>query len=374
MADAVDVLIVGASARAAAFSALRAGLRPWCLDLFGDVDLRAVCPTQVATRADYPERLPELLAAAPAAPILYTGALENHPRVLAALARTRPLWGNSADVVRAVRRPETVEDLLGQAGLPCPRVWRGPGPVPPELAGQWLVKPLHGAGGRGVVIWNGDHLRGPVYFQEAIAGEACAAIFVASGVDAALVGVTRQLIGQPWLGASGFHYCGSVGPLSLSTDTRRALERMGSTLARGFGLRGLFGVDLILRDGVPLPVEINPRYTASVEVLELGLGLAALDLHRQGCAGVLPAGPVARPSPWPAAGKAIVFAREARTAPAEWGSLPSRAWLADIPEPGCAIEPGQPILTVLAQAESEPVCLDLLQQCAHNLDQWLAQR
>ena len=39
-----DVLILGTSCRAAAFSALRAGLRPRCADYFGDRDLAAVCP------------------------------------------------------------------------------------------------------------------------------------------------------------------------------------------------------------------------------------------------------------------------------------------------------------------------------------------
>ena len=38
------VLIFGTSVRAAAFSALRAGLSPWCVDLFADVDLRKRCP------------------------------------------------------------------------------------------------------------------------------------------------------------------------------------------------------------------------------------------------------------------------------------------------------------------------------------------
>ena len=38
------LLLFGASVRAAAFSALRAGLRPWCADLFGDADLQARCP------------------------------------------------------------------------------------------------------------------------------------------------------------------------------------------------------------------------------------------------------------------------------------------------------------------------------------------
>ena len=37
------VLIIGASTRAAAFSALRAGLTPRCLDYFADRDLAAIC-------------------------------------------------------------------------------------------------------------------------------------------------------------------------------------------------------------------------------------------------------------------------------------------------------------------------------------------
>ena len=49
-----NLLIFGASTRAAAFSALRAGLRPWCADLFGDADLVSRCPTIRMPAGDYP--------------------------------------------------------------------------------------------------------------------------------------------------------------------------------------------------------------------------------------------------------------------------------------------------------------------------------
>ena len=51
-------------------------------------------------------------------------------------------------------------------------------------------------------------------------------------------------------------------------------------MSKAAGLRGLFGVDFVLRDGIPWPVEVNPRYTASVEVLEFAAGIRALTLHR----------------------------------------------------------------------------------------------
>src|SRR5206468_8888687 len=74
-----SVLILGASARAAAFSARRAGLAPWCADLFADADLRRLCPVRRIDVADYPAGLVTALADAPPGPVLYTGALENYP-------------------------------------------------------------------------------------------------------------------------------------------------------------------------------------------------------------------------------------------------------------------------------------------------------
>ena len=41
-----NLLILGASTRAAAFSALRAGLAPRCADFFADRDLAATCPVE----------------------------------------------------------------------------------------------------------------------------------------------------------------------------------------------------------------------------------------------------------------------------------------------------------------------------------------
>ena len=43
---------------------------------------------------------------------------------------------------------------------------------------------------------------------------------------------------------------------------------MGAALADVFDLCGLFGVDGVVRGNRFWPVEINPRYTASMEVLE----------------------------------------------------------------------------------------------------------
>src|SRR5437667_188033 len=77
------------------------------------------------------------------------------------------------------------------------------------------------------------------YLQEYIDGEPCATVYVGDGRRAALLGITRQLIGEPCLHAPPFHYGGSVGPLIMSTATERVFARLGEVLTAEFGLRGL---------------------------------------------------------------------------------------------------------------------------------------
>ena len=85
-----NLLIVGASARAAAMSAVRAGFSPWCSDLFADLDLRAFVPEVVRCPIDqYPSAFSKILRSAPEAPWIYTGGIENHPNLIRTMARDR---------------------------------------------------------------------------------------------------------------------------------------------------------------------------------------------------------------------------------------------------------------------------------------------
>src|SRR5262249_11969286 len=160
---------------------------------------------------------------------------------------------------------------------------------------------------------------------------------------------------------------------------RQAFAHVGSALGHSFGLKGLFGVDCVLRDGVPYPLEVNPRYTASVEVIEYATGLPALALHRQAFEPDAPA-PAPPPPPSGVIGKAILFARAPLRFP-ERGTW--RSWaasfpgvevmptFADVPQPGAVIEAGKPILTLLSQARTVDDGLEALERLAAGLDRWL---
>ena len=78
-------------------------------------------------------------------------------------------------------------------------------------------------------------------------------------------------------------YAGSLGPLPLDPRRHASLTRIGEVLAREFDLRGLFGVDFIDDGAEPWPIEVNPRYTASIEVLERALSFSAVGWHVAAC-------------------------------------------------------------------------------------------
>ena len=151
-----------------------------------------------------------------------------------------------------------------------------------------------------------DATRG-CYYQRYLPGEPCSAVFVAAVGSARLLGVTRQLIGQSGLGGESFLYTGSIGPLQLTSSQRQQWQYLGDCLSAGFSLRGLFGVDAIDTGEAIVPVEVNPRYTASIEVLERSLRWPIVAWHVQACREArLPE--VRSPTSVGCSGKAIVYA------------------------------------------------------------------
>ncbi|MFO0948779.1 MAG: ATP-grasp domain-containing protein [Planctomycetota bacterium] len=361
-----EVVVVGASVRALAQSVIRAGGRPIPCDLFADGDLRRLAATEVIGREGYPEDFEPFLRRHAGIPWMYTGGLENAPKLLSRWAEISPLWGNTGEVVQEARSPERMVEFLRKEGLATLEVTRDPREIPAD--GSWMIKPIHGTGGMGVRPWWGESaekkfepLRQSAsvthYWQRRARGTPHSAIYVGreDGVD--LVGVTRQRIGEAFLHAQPFRYAGSTGPIALLERQQGMLRAIGRCFGERMGLRGVFGVDFLLtEDGNVFPVEINPRYTASVEVLEWGLGVAVIELHRQVFSNLGCPSPIGR-TPVPFVDKGILFARQScrirRSAPCyrddgnDFGIQ-----YADIPEPDSKFAAGDPILSLLAFGDS----------------------
>jgi predicted ATP-grasp superfamily ATP-dependent carboligase len=355
--------VVGASARAAVHSLARAGYSAWAVDLFADRDLARVAPCALCPLAEYPAALPRLAAAFPPGPVMYTGGLENHPGVVAELAASRELWGNPPEVLEAVRDPQRLFPALAAVGLPVPALVPQGSPCP--TSGRWLRKPLRSSAGHGIRFAKPSEPTSPSHhFQEFIDGPAMSAAYGGT----TLLGVTEQLIGEHWLHAKPFHYGGSIGPVEVPCE----LFRNRISVFAELGLRGLWNIDFVLRSDRPVAVELNPRYSASVEVLEHALGRPAFGVW-------LPSG---RSVSARVVGKAVYFAphRLAFPATGPWDAdlagefdpwrLPG---FADIPAAGAVIDAGHPVLTFFAEGKTPAECRDRLQSRAAELDRLFAE-
>ena len=373
------LVILGASARAAAFSAQAAGYSPACADMFADTDLAR--QAKALKVPDYPHGLVAAAQDLPPGPWMYTGALENHPELVDRLALERGLYGNNGEVLRRIRDPFSVQRELMACGLNFPPTERTCESVPRD--GTWLCKPYRSSGGDHIVPWTENvsaantaidmktfHER--FFFQERKEGTPCAAVYVAAGGQASLLGVTQQIIGAHWAGVSGFCYAGSIGPLRLTTNQQACLEEVGQRIAERFHLVGLFGVDFLAANNELCVIEVNPRYPASAEILERAIGISAVGSHVAACTREVLASPTR--SNGECSGKAIVFSeRELAISPSfvVWASTQNarleRYVVADIPGEGTLIPAGAPIATVLADGQDSTVVKNQLQSLATEL-------
>ena len=403
------LIILGASARALAESAARVGWDVHAADLFCDLDLQAIATTAVpaAHGADdaatgYPWSLSAAAAGFPAsAAWVYTGAIENHPDLIDAIARARPLAGNPSNVVRRLRDPVHLAAVACAAGLSFPETLSSPDGVP--LDGTFLVKPLAGAGGRGIRRWTQAVADDTMHhattasrlqiWQRHAAGIPLSASYCFAEGSARLLGVSRQLIGEPWCHAGMFAWCGAValhaaGGRTAHEQLVASLTRLGEILASRFQPVGLVGIDLVIdADGRITVIEVNPRPTASMELFERSGAGSIAGSHMAACGWAPPSAiAIEKPLPRPASiwAKAVLFASQSTpvTQPlidrlSREASLWTQAdggWaaLADIPWPGQTIPAGAPVITIFAAASKTDDALDRLRDRVTRIDALLS--
>lgn len=356
-AEEADVICAGASTRSLAFSCLRAGLRPVTCDLFYDSDLAARCPGTRIAADTWPKGILGALEQLPLLPVIYSGGLENHPDLISRIENRHEILGNGSAVLARALDPSALNGCLARAGLTVAEI-RQAGEEAPGESG-WLSKPIRSGGGIGIEAASKATTSEGRYLQRFVDGVPASALFIASENEPSkrslLLGATEQLIGESWLGAAGFTYCGNLGPLELEDEALLQVVLAGEAVGGEFSLRGLFGLDFILSPGGPVFIELNPRYTGSVEVIEKCCGFETIPQHVSACRnGELP--PIA-PPPSKACAKAILFAET----PVALSASPAlveeiAATIADIPSIGETIEPGSPLLTVLTEGANLANC------------------
>ncbi len=374
---AETLTILGASARAAAQSAVRAGLAVVAGDLFADDDLIAC--SQATQIARWPHDLAHVCSGPQLGSWMYTGGLENWPELVEQMAVQRPLLGTGAAALRRVRDPVLLHQQAIQAGFLSPAVSCSPHGIPTN--GSWLKKPRRSGGGLGIRRWRGaddaateDPRTATSYFQQHVRGQAFSASYVATEGSAILLIIAKQLIDE---GREQFLYAGSIGAIDVSEVVYERLSSVGEFLAKEFELQGLFGVDFVLAGEQVWLLEVNPRYTASMELIEHATGMSMVGVHYHACgSGVLPDRRV-----WPDFakyvplwGKRICYAPRQLTVSAElreWidhkNAAADRPQFVDLPRVGSVIEAAAPLLTLFATGGDEREVERALDRTAKSL-------
>jgi len=376
----MNFLLIGLSTRALAESAIRSGHDISTLDYFGDQDQKSLVKnTSLARDIHCPFSAENLVAASEGLKfdsVMYTSNLENHPDAVQKLSKRAKVLGNGPDVLCRVRNWRVLSQACAAHDIPFPRtLFKGEEDLAsPDL--EWICKPFLSGGGHRIMPWSKGDLEPGFFLQEKINGIPASAAFAGDGEKGVILGITRQLIGDSKLGAGGYAWCGNILPLEMEHDDYRilvqALEKMVDLLVAKFGLKGVGGIDFMVsrtKDKQPKPVliEINPRYTGAMELLEMAHGINIFDIHLNAFNKRLPKFPLTEAAPKKYCGKAIVFASKAFDVKdtTDWGEKGRH----DIPFPGDTIARGRPICSILARGKNHRDCLTTLYKRAQDLQQ-----
>lgn len=387
----MNVLVMGYSTRSFAEQAYLDGHNVYSIDFFGDTDSRYLLQADCGMKGYWQAHtglkkiqgahdLTEILRIAegidfqPDA-VSYTSNFDNYPELIKELEEKygRRLLANGSRTAREVLEgfhPEgesSAFHTLKTYGVSVPETSKSIVDLREKLdieSSRILSKPCKSGGGYRIREYNSNSwekrpIDSDYYFQEYLEGKPCSAVFLANGESAVLLGISEQLIGDQRLGAHGFKYCGNIR-MEADPAVRKEAERISVLLAKMFSLKGLNGFDFILKEGRIYFIELNPRFTASMELFADSPEKNLFSLHRKVFDGILPVADVqAGGAPIPGfQAKGIVYARRSLLIEKEpvlffrknYQGYGRDFVLKDIPEKGERIDRHKPVFSVLVRS------------------------
>lgn len=369
------------------------------VDRFGDADLRLisrhlVCSTWEQTLPNLPLQPQDL--------VVFGGGLENCPELVAELAQRAPTLGFPPQELVRTKTPETWCPILRSAGFTvpdwisqvdgklvlnpvdsdgvhrdqCPQP-NGSSPIDPasiffQSHPHWVLKPRRSAGGHQIQWWplarrdsrSLPEISPHQFLQRFVPGPSWSASFLATDRGCHFIGACRQWIGGLDQTPRPFKYQGAWGPLPISIVQQQRLQQLGQVVQDQFSARGLFGIDLVGSiESDWSVIEINPRPTSSMELLERATSvdqspLSLIEQHCLACCGQETWDPFPIPAANRIFAKRILYHR-GPSAVRVTEPICQLLWTwaessqaADIPERDTEILPGQPVCTLFAIGET----------------------
>jgi predicted ATP-grasp superfamily ATP-dependent carboligase len=354
------ILVAGFSTRHVVSSAVRAGYRVCAADHFCDSDLRA--GTIACARFDELAELPGIIARIcgdyPVDAIITTSGAEELEDLPV------PLLGTSPRIAARFLDKMQTQEFFEEGGWPVPRL-SGPGRFPA------ILKPCRGAGGwRNTRVMNRDDIRRweeefpgiPYLLQDIAPGIPVSVCCATDGRRARALAVNLQILRGS--GEARYGFSGSQTPYHHPLS--RKMRRMAEEIAAATGCRGIIGIDFLITEERIFPIEVNPRFVATLDTIERSTGLNLVRIHIDACQGILP-GEI--PEPDRVAVRKILFApRDTRIADDLTPLIPD---VADIPVPPAEFLAGEAVISVYGEGHDEQSAYAALDKTIMAVSQYM---
>ena len=346
------VLVAGFATRHVARSASKAGCEVYAVDHFCDQDLAWYTHDSI--------RFEELCDIVPAIEEMcrrHTIDLAVVTSGAESLGMDVPVCGTSAEQASKFLDKLEIQHFFERLEIPTPRIIQEgiyPAMIKPRTgAGGWRNRVIHNSAE--LELWEETFGHPPAITQELVRGVPSSVCCLADGSRAKAVAVNEQIL-RGGEDACAFGFSGSITPyLSLhSEDMIRYAER----IAAASGCKGTVGIDFMAGDDV-WAIEINPRFQATLDTVEMATGWNLFSRHVDACRGRLPG---ERPAVVQYAVRSILFAEKDMEIETDLKSL--HPAVADIPWPGTAFEEGQALISVYGWGRSRDDALAMLDK--HN--------
>lgn len=272
------IVVAGASGRSAAQRAVLAGFEVVAIDLFSDRDLRSIAQVQsLESMTQLPKSFWRDWFGAP---VLLCGGMENRLDLLDCFHRNGLVCSLSADRLAELRNPDAWSRWARESGLLWPDTHGAlSSAVAVSPSERWLRKSRASAGGLGVSSWRGEPLESFEYLQRQIDGEVLGVTFLSRPHETMVVGCMKSWLEDSVWGPSQFLYRGSVGPIPLQSDEWQRLFVFAQRIQKATGLLGVWQADFVRNHDGWWLLEINPRWSSSMELVEVAYDLSLIDHH-----------------------------------------------------------------------------------------------
>lgn len=336
------VLVAGFATRHVVCSAYKAGYEVYAIDCFCDQDLHWY--TKSCRTFEEMDEMPDIISEEAGRRkfdyFVVTSGAED-------ISSDIQVWGTDRKCAEKFISKRKIQDFFEENSVPVP-------PISPEGKYPAMLKPVKGAGGwRNMIVsnkseedeWNSLWPDVPYIRQDVIDGIPCSVSCIASKSGARAVSVNLQTL-RGGAGERAFGFSGAVTP--FNTGYADELKRTAEFIAEKSGCIGSLGVDFILSDGGAYAIEVNPRFQATLDIVEGSTGLNIFEAHINAFKGELP--PAVPHAPHVYA-RRIIFADRDLVVKDDLKKFHPN--VADIPWPGTEIEVGSAIISVYGSGKTE---------------------